>query len=67
VPITDLQVRMREIGRIRTGVQVEGRGGKRRPAKLETFRITASRRELLEEVAASTAGPSSRGPSTAFS
>jgi hypothetical protein len=51
VPITDLQVRMREIGRIRTGVQVEGRGGKRRPAKLETFRITASRRELLEEVA----------------
>jgi hypothetical protein len=51
VPITDLQVRMREIGRIRTGIQVEGRGGKRRPAKLETFRITATRRELLEEVA----------------
>jgi hypothetical protein len=50
VPITDLQVRMREIGRIRTGVQVVSKG-KRRPAKLETFRITASRRELLEEVA----------------
>lgn len=51
-PILDLQVRMRELGRIRTGVQVATSGGKRRPSKLEHFRLTSASRTLLEHAAA---------------
>ena len=54
-PILDLQRRMRTLGRIRTGQQVPMSGGKRRPARLETFRLTSASRDLLE-VAASLYG-----------
>lgn len=50
-PILDLQRRMRELGRIRTGVQVVAGNGKRRPSKLDTFRLTSASRELLEAAA----------------
>ena len=50
-PILDLQVRMRELGRIRTGVQVASSNGKRRPSKLETFRLTSASRTLLDHAA----------------
>lgn len=50
MPITTLQRQLRELGRIRTGIQ-EGSGSKRRPAKLETFRLTSSSRQLLEHAA----------------
>lgn len=52
MPLLDLQRRMRELGRIRTGVQVATSSGKRRPSKLETFRLTSGSRELLDEAAA---------------
>lgn len=55
MPIITLQRQMRELGRIRIGNQVEytDRQGKKklRPAKLETFRITAESRELVEAAA----------------
>ncbi len=54
MPILDLQRRMREIGRIRIGAQVEyEKGGKTRsrPAKLETFRLTSQSRELIDAAA----------------
>ncbi|HET7030386.1 MAG TPA: hypothetical protein VFI34_07730 [Candidatus Limnocylindrales bacterium] len=51
MPIVTLQRQMRELGRIRTGVQVAAAGGKRRPAKLETFRLTSDSRELIEAAA----------------
>ncbi len=49
----DLQRQMTELGRIRTGDQVEiaGQAGKKRPRKLETFRLTSQSRELIEEAA----------------
>jgi hypothetical protein len=43
---------MRELGRIRTGVQVSAKGGRMRPEKLDTFRLTSSSRELIEHAAA---------------
>lgn len=51
MPIKDLQMRARELGRIRMGAQVATQSGKTRPAKLEKFRLTASSRPLLEKVA----------------
>jgi hypothetical protein len=54
VPLLDLQRRMRELGRIRTGHQVEYQDKgktKRRPAKLETFRLTSASKELIEHAA----------------
>lgn len=53
MPIVDIQRQLVELGRIRTGDQVaiEGRPGKTRPRKLETFRLTSQRRDLLEEAA----------------
>jgi hypothetical protein len=48
VPIIGLQRRMRELGRIRTGNQVAGANGKRRPSKLDTFRLTSDSKELIE-------------------
>jgi hypothetical protein len=51
MPILNLQRQMRELGRIRTGNQVAGGNGKRRPNKLDTFRLTSESRELVEAAA----------------
>lgn len=51
MPIITLQRQMREIGRIRTG-QTVVTNGKRRPAKLERFRLTSRSREVIEAAAA---------------
>jgi hypothetical protein len=52
VPILNLQRQLRELGRIRTGIQVaSGSGGRKRPSKLETFRLTSSSRELVAAAA----------------
>lgn len=52
MPLIDVQRRMRELGRIRTGEQVAvGTSGKRRPAKLETFRLTSASKTLIEAAA----------------
>jgi hypothetical protein len=51
VPILDLQQAWTELGRIRTGVQVEfTKNGqtKSRPEKLDTFRLTSRHRPLIE-------------------
>lgn len=56
MPILTLQRQLRELGRIRTGNQVAGGNGKRRPAKLETFRLTSESRELVEAAAAAYGG-----------
>lgn len=56
MPIITLQRQMRQIGRIRTGNQVASGGGKRRPNKLETFRLTSTSRELIEAAAAEYSG-----------
>lgn len=52
MPILDIQVRARELGRIRLGQVVATSNGKTRPSKLESFRFTSHSRELLEQVAA---------------
>ena len=51
MPILDVQVRMRELGRIRTGQQVPSGNGRKRPAKLETFRLTSVSKPLVEAAA----------------
>lgn len=51
MPILDVQVRMRELGRIRTGNQIASGNGRKRPAKLETFRLTSPSKELIEAAA----------------
>jgi Recombination directionality factor-like len=55
-PIVDIQRQLVELGRIRTGDQVEFQDGsgttKRRPRKLETFRLTSASRELVAAAAA---------------
>lgn len=48
MPILTLQRQMRELGRIRTGNQVASGGGRRRPNKLETFRLTSESKPLIE-------------------
>lgn len=49
MPILNLQRQMRELGRIRTGNQVAtGNGGRKRPAKLDTFRLTSSSETLIK-------------------
>lgn len=55
MPILDLQRRMLELGRIRTGVTVESKG-KSRPEKLETFRLTSPSRDLIDAAAAALGG-----------
>lgn len=52
MPIIDLQVRARELGRIRIGQVVATAKGGKRPSKLDRFRITAHSREIVEKVAA---------------
>lgn len=49
--IIQLQRRIAEVGRIRIGQQVEVRGGKKRPAKLDTFRLTSPNRTRVEQAA----------------
>jgi hypothetical protein len=51
VPIIDMQRRITEAGRIRIGQQVATRGGKTRPAKLETFRLTSPSKDLIDAAA----------------
>lgn len=52
MPILDLQVRARELGRIRLGQVVKANNGKTRPSKIDRFRFTSYSRELLDQVAA---------------
>lgn len=54
-PIITLQRQLREIGRIRIG-QTITTGGKRRPAKLDTFRITSPSRDIVEAAAGAYGG-----------
>lgn len=49
--IIDLQRRLAEIGRIRIGQQVASANGKRRPAKLTTFRLTSADRNRIQQAA----------------
>lgn len=49
--IIDLQRRLAEIGRIRIGQQVASGNGKRRPAKLTTFRLTSPDRNRIQQAA----------------
>lgn len=46
-----MQMRARELGRIRIGIQVPTKNGKTRPEKLDRFRITSASRPLIERVA----------------
>jgi recombination directionality factor gp3-like protein len=52
MPLLDLQVRFRELGRIRAGEK----GEKGEPRKLEHFRLTSASRPLLEQAAAEFGG-----------
>jgi hypothetical protein len=60
MPIVDIQRQMVELGRIRTGDQVEFQDQtgktKLRPRKLETFRLTSPSRLLIDAVAAAYGG-----------
>ena len=49
--VLEVQKRMRELGRIRLGEQVESSSGKKRPSRLERFRLTSPSSELLEAAA----------------
>jgi hypothetical protein len=51
MPIVDLQRQFRELGRLRLGHTVPTKGGKRRPEKLKTWRLTSPRADLLERAA----------------
>lgn len=52
MPIVTLQAQFRELGRIRTGQQVENKGRRgSHPEKLENFRLTSSSREYLDHAA----------------
>ena len=49
--IIGLQRRIREVGRIRIGVQTDTRSGKRAPKKLDRFRFTSPDRSVIEAAA----------------
>lgn len=49
--IIQLQRRIAEVGRIRIGQQVSTGRGKKRPTKLETFRLTSPNRTRIEQAA----------------
>lgn len=49
--IIDLQRRIAEAGRIRIGTQTGTSGGRRRPVKLETFRLTSGDKLRIEQAA----------------
>jgi hypothetical protein len=48
MPILDLQLRQRELGRIRIGKKAPGKGN---PQKLDKFRFTSASGELIEHIA----------------
>lgn len=48
MPILDLQLRQRELGRIRIGRKAAGKGN---PQKLDKFRFTSASGELIERIA----------------
>jgi len=52
MPIVDVQAKFRELGRIRAGILEKPAGGKARPKKLATWRLTSRWRHLLDELAA---------------
>lgn len=52
MPIIDLQRGIVEAGRIRIGQQVPTTGGRTRPEKLTTFRLTSSDKRRIEQAAA---------------
>jgi hypothetical protein len=56
MPMTDLQPRARELGRIRAGDQAVSAKGKSYPRKLDTWRLTSSQREYVEAAAAAYGG-----------
>lgn len=49
--ILQLQRRIAEVGRIRIGQQVATSSGKKRPAKLDTFRLTSPNRTRVDQAA----------------
>lgn len=51
-PIVTMQRRVREVGRLRIGAQIASSNGRKRPAKLETFRFTSRDRRAVEAAAA---------------
>lgn len=51
MPILDIQRRIREVGRIRIGVQAPTRTGKRAPRKLDKFRLTSPDRRVIDAAA----------------
>lgn len=52
MPIVTLQAQFRELGRIRTGQQVENKGKRgTHPERLDTFRLTSSNRDYLDHAA----------------
>jgi hypothetical protein len=51
MPIIGLQIRQHEAGRIRLGVKVPMGNGKSRPEKLDRFRFTSPRKDLIEKIA----------------
>lgn len=54
--ILDLQRRLREVGRVRIGQQVVSQNGKRRPSKLDTFRLTSRDPRVIEAAASEWGG-----------
>jgi len=53
VPVINLQIQQHEAGRIRLGVKVPtGKGNGTRPSKLDRFRFTSARKDLIERIAA---------------
>lgn len=53
MPILDLEMQQRELGRIRIGDQVPAKEpGKTRPHKLDKFRFTSANPELIDSIAA---------------
>jgi hypothetical protein len=56
VPLLDLQRRLAEIGRIRIGASEATSGGRSRPKKLESFRITSRDKSRLDPIAAKYGG-----------
>lgn len=52
MPILDIQSRFRELGRIRTGIQVPNKSGRgTHPEKLPRFRLTSEWQHLIEQAA----------------
>lgn len=49
--IVDLQQQQTEVGRVRLGVQVSTKNGKTAPKKLDRFRFTSPRKNLLDTIA----------------